>query len=217
MPTKGVIYYSDCRPDPKLLKACQDNIRAAFDGEIVSVTLKPMDFGDKRIVLDLERGYLTMFTQILTALEASTADIIFFCEHDNMYPKEHFEFDPPEDKVYYNNNWWKIRLADGFAVSWQADQVSGLVGPRQMLIDWYKKRIETFDPDNFDRKFEPFSGEGAGKWMSEVPYLDLRGKWNLTFSKWELKHFRNKATAVNFQEATIDRIPGWSSLSDILK
>lgn len=208
MLTKGVIYYTDNRPDPKLLKMCQDNIRESFEGEIVSCTLKPTDFGDKRIVLDLERGYLTMFKQILTALEASSADFIFHCEHDNMYPKEHFNFTPPDNRVYYNNNWWKIR-EDGFAVHWEADQVSGLCGPRQLLIDWYKQRIATFDLENFDRKFEPFSGEGAGKWMSKIPYLDLRGGWNLTYNKWGLSDFRKKETAVDFQESTMDKIEGW--------
>ena len=213
--TKGVIYYSDCRPDPRILKVCQDNIRSAFDGEIVSCTLKPSEFGDKRIVLDLERSYLTMFKQILAALEASTADIIFHCENDNMYPKEHFDFTPPERKFYYNNHWWKLH-PDGLAVSWEADQVSGLCGYRDMLIEWYKNRVETYDENNFDRKFEPMSGEGAGNWKTKIPYLDIRGKWNLTYNKRKLDDFRKKDTAVNFRESTIDNVPGWDNLRGVL-
>ncbi len=44
---------------------------------IISVSLQPIDFG-KNIVLPLERGYLTMFSQQLAGIEASEADILFY-------------------------------------------------------------------------------------------------------------------------------------------
>lgn len=207
--SKGVIYYTENRLNEKIANACREQLRKAFTGNIVSCSLRPIDFGDTRIVLPLEKGYLTMFKQILTALEASKDDLIFFCEHDVLYPKEHFDFTPPDDRFYYNHNWWKIGNGD-LAVHWDADQVSGLVGNRHSLIEWYRNRINTYDPENFDRKFEPLSGEGSSSWKSSVPLIDIRHNNNLTYNKWKLDHFRKKETAVNFQQTTINKIPDWN-------
>lgn len=213
--TKGIIFYTDNKLDPKILSAVTSQLNKVFDGEIVSCTLKPLDFG-KNIVLDMERGYEAMFTQILTALEASTADIIFMTEHDVLYPKEHFEFTPPEKgKFYYNHNWWKIGKGD-MAVHWDADQVSGLCAYRETLLDFYRKRLAEFDKDNFDRRFEPMSRKESLSWKSSVPYIDIRHNTALTRSKWGLEDFRDKSTAVNFEKSTVDKIPGWENLSELI-
>ena len=82
------IYITDCRIDPKLAKMCQDTLTAS-DLPIVSVSLKPIDFG-KNIVLNMERGYLAMFTQYLRGIEDIDTDIVFLAEHDCLYPAEHF-------------------------------------------------------------------------------------------------------------------------------
>ncbi len=195
--------------------ACQQQLRKAFKGEIVSCSLQPIDFGNKRIVLDKQPGYKTMFEQILACLEASDADVIFFCEHDCLYPKEHFDFTPTENKFYYDTNWWKVGK-DNLAVHWEAAQVSGLVCNRELAIKFYKERIASFDPDNFDRKFEPTVDTQYETFRSGVPYIDIRGEWNLTYHKWSLNHFRKKETAVNFESSTIDKITDWPNLSGIL-
>ena len=212
--SKGIIYYTDNRLKLKIAHAVQKQLLRISKEKglpIVSASLKPMDKMGKNVVINEPRGYLTMFKQILAALEASASDIIFFCEHDNLYHPSHFDFTPPKkDTFYYDWNWWKIR-EDGFAVHWDADQVSGLCAYRDVLIDFYKKRIETFDPDNFDRKFEPLSGEKSESWQAEFPSIDIRHNHNLTYNKWGLEHFRKKETAVNFQESSVDKIPGWEN------
>jgi len=211
--TKGIIYYTDNQLNLKIARLVQKQIKT-IGLPIVSASLKPMDKMGKNIHMKgLKRGYLTMFKQILAALEASEADIIFFCEHDNLYHPSHFDFVPPKkDTFYYDHNWWKVRK-DGLAVHWDADQVSGLCCYRELAIEHYKKRIAEFDPENFDRKFEPMSGEKSEVWQAEYPSIDIRHTGNLTYNKWTLDHFRKKETAVNFQESTIDKIPGWDSLT----
>lgn len=214
--TKGAMYSTENRLDPKTMLACQKQLREAFDGEISAVSLKPIDFGDVRTVLPLERGYLTMFTQFLAGLEASTADIIFITEHDVMYPKEHFDFTPPrDDTFYYDLNWWKVRK-DGLAVHWDAVQVSGICAYKPLLVDYYKKRIAEFDPADFDRKFEPTVDADFQTWRAPVPHIDIRHESNLTYNKWKIEHFRKKETAVNLEQSTIDKIPGWEGLREVL-
>lgn len=205
----SAIYYTDSVLDEKIAVACREQLRKAFDGEIVSVSLKPLDFGDKRIVIDKPRGYGTMFEQILAGLEAATNEVVFFTEHDVMYPKEHFDFTPPaQDKFYYDLNWWKIGKGD-LAVHWDAVQVSGLACHRDLARKYYASRVATFDPDNFDRKFEPTVDTKYETWQAPIAHIDVRHHSNLTYNKWGLQHFRKKETAVNFEATTIANIPSW--------
>lgn len=207
-PSKGIVYFTDNQLNVKLAHAVQSRIRSVGI-PIVSASLKRMSNMGINIVCPGPRGYESYFSQILTALGTSTADVIFLCEHDVLYHPSHFDFVPPDrKKVYYNHAWWKVS-ADGVAVHWDADQVSGLCAYRDVLLPWYRDRVERFDRLKFDRKFEPFSGEGALSWKSTYPNIDVRHGKNLTADKWTLADFRKKDTAVNFQSITVDDIPGW--------
>jgi hypothetical protein len=182
--------------------------------ELVSSTRKPINMG-KNVVTKKPRGYLTMFEQILKGLEAMTSDIVFMAEHDVLYPSEHFDFTPKDPNVfYYDTRWIKVHT-DGVAVSWTADQVSGLCAYRDLLIDHYKERVATFDEGNFDRKFEPGSGVQSEQWQAEKPYIDLRTGHNLTYNKKSLEDFRKKETAIDFKSFKVEDIKDWD-LSGII-
>jgi hypothetical protein len=204
---KGIIYFSDSTPDPKILKMCQDQMKKS-GLPIVNCSLVPMDFADVNIRLDMKRGWEAYLTQILTALMNSEADIVFFNEHDVLYPMSHYEFTPPtNDHFYYNQNWIKTDWPHTKAVAWDADQVSGLCCDRNLALDFYRKRLSEYDEKNFDRKFEPGSGtEQAVAWRSAEPYVDIRQRKAATKSKWSLADFRDKKTAKNFREA---QLPEW--------
>lgn len=204
---KGIIFYTDNRLNLKIAHAVQKQLKR-IGLPIVSSSLKPMTFGDKNVIINEPRGYKAYFQQIIAALETSTAEIVFFCEHDVLYHPSHFEFTPPErDTFYYNQNWVKVRYPfDGTGVSWDADQVSGLVCYRELALDWYRKKYAEYekDPEHFDRKFEPAPSEA---WRSKEPYVDIRQPNALTKSKWSLDDFRDKRTAKNFKETPF---PEWA-------
>lgn len=219
---KGIIYFSDGRPEARILELCQRQLKQS-NLPIVNCSLVLMTFADKNIVLNLPRGYETYFRQIITALESSDADIVFFCEHDVLYPPSHFEFTPPtNDKFYYNQNWIKIDWPYTKAVSWDADQVSGLVCDRNLALEWYRNKlqeylnspIKTIDKNlslgdrKWDRKFEPGSGtDQAVTWRSKEPYVDIRQDKTVTKSKWSLDDFRDKTTAKSFRQTNL---PDWA-------
>lgn len=217
--TKGIVYYTDNKIDEKIFLACQKQIKKS-QLPIVSCSLKPIDFG-KNIVLPLERGYLTMFKQILIALENSESDVIFFCEHDVLYHPSHFDFVPPEkDKYYYNINVWKVRMSDGHGLHYDCQQLSGLCAYRDLLLEHYRKRVELVEDDGFSRAmgFEPgthgreerVDDYKAESWKSEFPIIDLRHDGNLTKSRWKKEEFRNQRYTAGWIEQ--DNIPGWGHL-----
>ncbi len=212
IPQRGILYFTDNELPVKLAKNVQQRIRQIAEDkgmELVSSTRKPMDKMGKNVVTPKPRGYLTMFEQILKGLEAMDSDIVFMAEHDVLYPPEHFDFTPPDKNTfYYDVSWWKIHK-DGLAIRWRADQVSGLCAYRETLLNYYRERVKSFDPANFDRKFEPMSGIASAQWEATRSHIDVRHGRNLTYNKRGLHHFRNKESAINLETNTIDNIPGW--------
>lgn len=214
---KGMIFYTDNQLKLKIAHKVQNQLRSISKEKnipIVSSSLKPMKMG-YNIRLRLERGTLTMFKQILLALENSNAEIIFHTEHDVLYHPSHFDFKPPrKDKFYYNQNWVKV-WPDGKAIHWDANQVSGLCAYKNHLIDYYKKRIEEVERDGFNRSYEPGGRDSSQYevWNSSYPNIDIRHRNNVTRSHRLPEDFRDKSGCVNWQEMDINNIPGWEKLN----
>lgn len=222
----GILYYTDNKLDRSIMEYCQRRLRAAAGAHrIVSVSLQPLDFGDN-LVLPLERGYLTMFKQILAGLKELDTDVVFFAEHDVVYNASHFAFRPPRrDVYYYNTNVWRVRWSDGHALYTEdTRQLSGLCADRQLLIQHYEERVkrteaklrelgESREFRNWIRRqgFEPGTHGRAERvddyksaaWKSDEPIYDIRHDGNLTPSRWSPDQFRNKRYTRGWQEAVV--------------
>ncbi|MCK9351251.1 MAG: glycosyltransferase family 2 protein [Candidatus Paceibacterota bacterium] len=225
-PTVGLIYYTDNQIDEKIMHACQKQLLKAAGGKkIVSASLKPMDFG-QNIALPLERGYLTMFKQILIALEVLDTDVVFFCEHDVLYHPSHFDFIPRDRNIwYYNGNVWVLRASDGFALHYNLSPLSGLCVYRDIAIKHYQERINLVEKIGFSYNigFEPMTHHrikwehsySFEVWNSSAPNIDIKHGKNLTRARWTQDKFRRKPT--DWTEATIDTIPGWNNIRKLLE
>jgi hypothetical protein len=213
---KGIIYYTDNQLNTKLAKRVQNQIKKS-GLPITSASLKPMHDMGKNVVIEGERGVMTMFKQILAALEASESEIVFFCEHDVLYHPSHFYFVPPEkDKFYYNLNVWRVRQSDLKAVSWKANQVAEICVYREHAIEFYRNRIKQVETEGFNRSYEP-DGRSHYNFWSQYPNIDIRHDKNLSKSKWSKDDFRDPSTCVDWQETTIDKIEGWDDLHKLLE
>jgi hypothetical protein len=217
-PTKGMVYYTDNRLDPRLMAACMKVLDRSRNGhDLVSVSLAPLDYG-RNITLPLERGVLTMFKQILAGLEECRADVVFLVEHDMLYHASHFDFTPERaDRFYYNENTWKVDAATGQALFYYCKQTSGLCAYRELLIEHYRKRVAKVEAEGYNRNmgYEPGTHRPprgvddykAERWMSAQPNIDIRHEGNLTRSRWRQDQFRNKNACLGWQMA--DEVPGW--------
>lgn len=224
--TKGIIFYTDNQLNLKIAHKVQKQLSKISQEKnipIVSASLKPMVFG-KNIYLPLQRGWLTMVKQILAALEASTADVIFFCEHDVLYDPSHFDFLPPQkDMYYYNENVWQVRASDGHALYYDCKKLSQLCAYRELLIKHYKERIRRIEAEGFkmtmghepgthNRK-ERIDDFKAESWRSSVPNIDIRHDTNATSSRWRQDQFRDQRNCQNWKESEANLLNGWSSLT----
>jgi hypothetical protein len=217
----GVVYYTDNNLDPEIMLKCQRQLKRSIGNHpLVSVSLKPIDFGDN-ICMDLEAGPVAMFKQILAGVERLKTDYIFFAEHDVLYNSTHFDFFPVQENIfYYNENVWKVRMSDGHGLHYDCQQLSGLCAERDLLLTHYRKRIALAEEKGFSRAmgFEPgthgreerVDDYKAESWKSDVPILDLRHDKNQTSSRWTKEEFRNKKFTEGWEEK--DNIPGWGHI-----
>lgn len=223
---KGIIYYTHnqlrTNRRDELFSVVQSLILKS-GLPITSCSLEPIDFG-KNVVLKAKKGPVTMFRQILMALENSNEKYVFFCEHDVLYHQSHFDFTPErDDTFYYNNNVWRWHFLKEKVITFdELSSVSGICVNREFAIDFYKKRLDFIYKNGFD-KVETYGnphwardmGYEPGKhgevrtetWKSEYPNIDVRHQKNMTPDKITVGSFKRKPH--NWQESTIDKVPGW--------
>ena len=231
--TKGIIYYTDGRLAEPILSTVQNQILKA-NLPITSVSLnRPIDFG-KNIVLNLEPSVYTMYIQILTALENSDTDIIFFCEHDVLYHLSHFDFIPPSKEIYYyNSNVWRWRYPDDFAITYTMASLSNMCTYRETAINHYRYRINKIKRHKWDKidEREPYWSRLIGHepgtkkrrkggitneehilWRAEYPNIDIRHSGTLTKTKTSLREFKHKPNPNDWKETTLNKIEGWKDI-----
>ena len=238
--TKGIIYYTHNELDEGIAKPVRDQLQRISDDKkipIVSSSLKRMDFGVKNVRFpSLKRGYLTMFKQIVGALENSKSDIIFFCEHDVLYHPSHFDFVPQDTNIfYYNQNVWLLRMPDGHGLHYDVNQLSGMCVYKEAALTHFRERYKmaedaskTMNEEDFNRfvrhmGFEPFTHgriqwENQFKydtWMSEGPNIDIKHGANATGQRWRKDQYKNQQLLVNWTESEF--VPEWGKGSDILQ
>ncbi len=226
--TKGVIYYTDNRLPEPLFSICQKYILAS-GLPIVSVSLKPLSFGHNIVVYD-RPGYVSMINQIVTALEASTARDIFFCEHDILYHKSHFDFTPPRnDTYYYNMNNWRWDYPTQRVIKYDGlTSLSQLCVNRKLALrhfrarqkkmleeglekfltkDPHLARVWGYEPGRKKEKNGVFLDEKSDEWSSVYPNIDIRHRGTFSLRKVKLKDFHTKPTG--WIETILDRILDW--------
>jgi hypothetical protein len=229
--TKGIIYYTDGKIQDPIRSTVQKYLKES-GLPITCVSIRPTDFGDNTIVLEgRERSYPTMVLQIMTALENAKEDYVFFCEHDVLYSKSHFDFAPPKDDVfYYNNNIWRWKLWDFKLITYENMRpLSCLCVNRKFALEHYKKRWQAindwgldhfrsreprqgriwgYEPGTKKRRRGGFSDDVCELWQSENPNIDIRHNRTFTSIKCDKKDFKN--VPEQWREVDVDEVPFWN-------
>lgn len=219
---KGIVYYTNNILDEAINTLVQRKL-LEVNLPIVSVSLKPINFG-KNIVFNSKPGIITMTKQIMIGLEEINSDVVFFAEHDILYHQSHFDF-IPNDSFCYNTNVWRFDYPYDRLITYDhLRSLSGLCAKRDLLLKHYNKRLKFIENNNCkDDSREPIwirkLGHEPGKsksrllekcseWKSEYPNIDIRHNRTITKRKCRLEDFKHQPT--NWQETTLDKIPGWN-------
>ena len=225
---KEVIFYTDnLIKEP--IKSVVENYILESGIPIISSSLEPLDFGDN-VVIAGKRGYITYTKQIISCIERSTADYVFFCENDVLYPKSHFEFIPPRNDIfYYNSNVFRWMFGSDKAITYNRMlPLSCLCANRELALNHYRVRMENilhhvgefgsrepslarkwgYEPGTKKKKRGGLTDDDFDTWSSEYPVIDIRHSGTFSSPKCTLDSFKHPP--INWQEIPIEQIPGWN-------
>ena len=229
----GIIYYTDNRVISPIFEKVQEILTEVGKEKglpITCVSLAPTNFGDRRVVMDRTRGYVTYIMQINKALETAEEDYVFFCENDVLYHKSHFDFVPPKENIfYYNNSVYRWKLWDFKLIKYDKMRpLSCLCVNRKFALEHYKKRLQMvydlgmdefrsreprwgrlwgYEPGTKPKRRGGFSDDVCELWTSAGCNIDIRHRRTFSSVKCDLADFKNKPE--NWQEIRYDQIPDW--------
>jgi hypothetical protein len=232
---KGIIYYTDNRPRLEYVLPVVQNQILKSGLTVTSVSLRPINFGNN-ISIKRHPGYVTMLMQIILALENSTSDIVFFCEHDVLYHSSHFDFTPSRNDIYYYNvNNWKWMYPNDIAVTYDGlHSLSMLCCNRELALSHFRYRLPLVeklggrDGNNEPRwgqviGFEPgtkkinrggITDEDFEVWRSPYSNIDIRYSKNFT-RKNRMENDLDSSRHTGWKKVTLNEIEGWTDIREM--
>ena len=173
-----LIYYTDHTLESEFEKRCQEElIKAAQGKRIISISQKPMTFGDNICLGEIGRSHLSLFKQALAGVKEAKTKYVAMVEHDCMYTPEHFEWIPPDDKVFwYNINHWFVQLETGVYSYQRRKPMSQLICTREMFIPAVEEKILMLETGFEIRKGQPGACE-PGVCDKRDAFISAKEKW----------------------------------------
>ncbi|MCJ7646066.1 hypothetical protein MUO65_04065 [bacterium] len=131
---------------------------------IVSVSQKPINFGQSIHVGVIGQSNYNCYKQILTGAKEVKTKYLACCEDDTLYNAEHFTHRPSSDDTFtYNSHTWFSENK----IFWKQEDMSGMafyIAPTELLIKILTPRFEKYPtpPRDLHHWAEP------GKFESEL-------------------------------------------------
>jgi hypothetical protein len=176
-----IIFYTDNNLEETFAKRVQKELIKATEGKrIVSVSQKPMNFGDNIPVGDIGRSHHSLFYQTMVGASAATTKYMALAEHDCFYTPEHFNWTPPDSQYfYYNVNHWYVQWNNGRSgeYSYQRRKVmSMLICDRELYLRAIAEKILMLETGFEIRKGQPGACE-PGVCDDRAAFVEAKEKW----------------------------------------
>ena len=139
----SIIYYTDNTLPEGLETTVQQQLVLSAEGKpIISVSQKPLTFGENICLGDIGRSHLSIYRQMLAGGEAADTEWIGLAEHDCMYTPEHWNFVPSDKGIFwYNINHYFVNTATG-EYSFQRRRVlSMLICARDIFLRAVREKV----------------------------------------------------------------------------
>ena len=145
------LYYTCNRIPESFAIRVRNHLLETINGEIpiISISQKPISFGENIHVSGLQPSIYNVYKQILIGAEKAKTKYVACVEDDTLYNIDHFRFIPPsDDTFYYNRNRWKIN-ENRFSFSRIRRHPTGkgmcvCIASRELMIETLKKRFEKY-------------------------------------------------------------------------
>ena len=168
-----LLYYTDNSLPEEFAEPIRSHLKeVAGNYPIISISQNPMDFGQNICVGNIGRSYRSILKQILVGAKATQTPYVALCEHDNLYPKEHFDLRPVKGDVVYNQN--RTRLLCDVKML-RADcggkSMSLCIAKRDVLIKDIEQKLPLLgiNDESYRKVFEP----GKNPELLDVPEVKV--------------------------------------------
>ena len=124
-------------------------LKSIGDTPLISVSQKPIDFGENICVGNIGRSQINIYKQVLIGAREARTKYIALCEDDCLYSPSHFtSFRPADDEFAYNFNRWGLYTWSNPPVFSNKKRIvlSQCIASRDLIIETSKERFDHF-PD----------------------------------------------------------------------
>lgn len=146
MENELTIIYLTANEVPEKWAEYHKGIVLSWDLPVITISRKPMDWGIN--ILDTkEKTVSNIYYQMLVGALKATTKYVAIVEDDTLYPREHFDFRPPDDTFAYNLNRFNLFTWSTPTYFWK-DRFSNatLVSPRLLMVEALEERFKKY-PD----------------------------------------------------------------------
>ena len=145
-----LIHYTTNRlPDGFAKKVREHLVGVAkkIDAHIISVSWKPMDFGENIVVgekdgLTPNPSAYNVYRQIFIGAQHAKTKNVACCEDDSLYNAEHFMVKAPADKFLYNANRWHVNRENFYYRKWIS--MLACVASTELMVKTLTERFARF-------------------------------------------------------------------------
>lgn len=138
-----VIYYTaNTEREPFASNIRKRLLSVIGDLPLISVSQKPLDFGDNICVGEVGVNEYNEWRQVKLGCEKATTPFVIVAEADDLYPPSYFDFVPERlDRIYRYDNIWIMRVGRPFYLRKDWTEGAQILG-REYFISLIDKALE---------------------------------------------------------------------------
>ena len=218
----SIVYYTANEIPESFAKETRFQLIDAADEytPIISVSMKPMDFGDN-IVSTTPRSHVNIYRMALMGAKKAETKYIALCEDDVLYSPEHFLKRPSSDEIFaYNLAYWNVQTWGEPLFSHKAGgrrNLHSLICNRELFINAMEERFAKYPDGTQDisvwaepGKYEKYLGVTEQK--TEVFYTNPP---NIMFDHQTALSYKNLGSRKKLGEFRAIELPYWGRVYDI--
>jgi len=129
---------------------------------IISVTQKPVDFGNNICVSEIGQSYYNLYKQMHIGVQAAKTKYVATVEDDTLYTMEHFAYRPSSDGIIsYNKSMWFLDRN----IFWNRGGTGtfGCIAPTKILYDTLEQRFRRFSIEPMPRDYQKYFWRDPGQ------------------------------------------------------
>jgi hypothetical protein len=157
---------------------------------IISISHKPIDFGENLVLQDAVPSFYNLYKQILMGVQQARTPFVACCEDDALYTAEHFSHRPPENKIAYNMNKWGLDRTRFYYR--RRVNMSNCIAPTALLREVLERRYAKYpvafptddrlrallEPGKYEQ-FEDFPHVEVERFDTNIPIITFNHRDNI--------------------------------------